>query len=157
MIAQGTARESDYVTSSFLEARPLVIIFGLLLSCVVPLVLYRAVGAVSSLGIVVLSLIFLILSLRLTAKRNFRRESDPVKPMAFELREEGLFFKREDEEGRLVPWSDFVKWKKTRKVVLLYPTTGTSLFLIPSHFFKTDAQFDRFLTIVTSKLGKASW
>ncbi len=70
-----------------------------------------------------------------------------------EVRDDGLFFKRETGEG-LVPWSHIIKWRFNHKVILLYPTSNL-FYLVPQSFFNNVQDYQSFQMLLKTRLGNA--
>lgn len=161
MIARGKIRESDYILFYFLNLRPkpVVIFFQLIIISV------GSIGAIMALGLifwlVCLTGMFLFgfLLHYFQAKRKFRFEPNAPVARLMEIRDDGIFVKAENAEnaeGGQVPWSAFLRWKRSKQQVVLY-RAGRWLLIIPSHFFGSKVEFDGFSALVQSKPGKASW
>jgi hypothetical protein len=152
MVVEGSIKEGDYVAAQFLHMRPrpLFAALGAILLCIFLLVLFfnRDIA-----GFVVLfALAAFPLYTLWSAKRAFRQYKALSEPQAIEVKESGLYFKRENGEA-LVPWSHVRKWRHNNKLLLLYP--ASRLFhLIPSHFFTSHESYLNFLARVEEHLGK---
>ena len=156
MLVQGKIRESDFIFSVFLQLRPNMVVFFHFL--IFPLFLMKIFGAIDSEAFLLYlasASLFVFIFFFYRAKRQFRSEPTAAMTRTMEFRQDGVFMKGEKGE-QFIPWSRFVKWKKTKRLVLLYPA-GIMLYLIPSHFFGSQEAFQAFVTLVASKLGNASW
>jgi len=88
------------------------------------------------------------------AKRSYKQYKALSEPVSVEVRDDGLFFKRENGEG-LLPWSHIVKWRQNKKLLLLYPTNNV-FHLIPHHFFSTPEAFSAFKEVIRGHVGNAT-
>jgi hypothetical protein len=151
---QGSIQEADYLAAQWLhrKPRPVFAVIGVLLLVGALAALYTSRSLPLGMILAFLLLIFFVYE-PLKAKRVFRQYQALSEPMTVELRDDGLFFKRENGEG-LVPWSHVIKWRSNDKLLLLYPASGL-FYLLPSHFFPSSDAFKEFVTLVRSKLGKA--
>lgn len=151
---QGSIQEADYLAAQRLhrKPRPAFAVVGILLVVGALAALYTSRSVPLGMALAFLLLIFFVYE-PLKAKRVFRQYKALSEPTTVELRDDGLFFKREDGEG-LVPWSHVIKWRSNDELLLLYPASGL-FYLLPSHFFPNSEAFKEFVTLVRSKLGKA--
>jgi YcxB-like protein len=151
---QGSIQEADYLAALRLhrKPRPAFAVVGILLLAVALAALYTSRSVPLGMALAFLLLIFFVYE-PLKAKRVFRQYKALSEPTTVELRNDGLFFKRETGEG-LVPWSHVIKWRSNDELLLLYPASGL-FYLLPSHFFPSSEAFKEFVTRVRSKLGKA--
>jgi len=154
MSISGQLKEGDYVAAQFLHMRPrrVYAIIGVLLSCLAILAVVYSHSLILILCLAYLAGCFFIY-LPFRAKRTFRQYKALSERMTVEIRDDGLFVRRINGEG-LVPWSQIMKWRNNRKLVLLYPA-GSVFHLIPSHFFPNENDFKSFLDTLESRLGKA--
>lgn len=86
------------------------------------------------------------------ARRRFRQHQALSEPMSIGVREDGLFFRRQNGEG-LVPWSHIVKWRHNPRLVLLYPASNV-FHLVPRHFFPEAQAYADFLATLHARIGK---
>jgi|SRR5581483_7444964 len=148
----GTLRESDYVAAQFLHARPRPVFAAVGLLLLLAFVWALAASASAAMfGVLVWLVAFFVLYLPWRAKRNFRQYKALSERVSAEVREDGLFFKRETGEG-LVPWSHVNKWRVGKALVLLYPSSNV-FYLIPSHFFPDPEAFALFVATLRGRLG----
>lgn len=153
MFAQGRVTESDYVHSMIVHMRPrpaAKALWGLIILFMV----FVAVNNRESIWALILALIggFFFLYLPYKAKKSFRIYKGIKEPLTMETRDDGLFIKRENGEG-LIPWTHIHRYKASKRAVLLY-ITDSLYYLIPSHFFTSHAEFQEFLKLLESYLGK---
>ena len=154
MIVQGQYKEADYVAAQWLHIRPrrIFAVLGVLILCGALWALWvaRSWVLLASLGYLVLWALYIPFK----AKRSFLQHKALSEPVEMQVRNEGLFFKRENGEG-LVPWNHIVKWRWNDRLALLYPTS--SLFhMVPRHFFATDEMYQSFRNQVQEKVGNAT-
>jgi len=87
------------------------------------------------------------------AKRNYRQYKALSESVSLEVREGGVFFKWSNGEA-LIPWSHIVKWRHSKTLLLLYPTSNV-FHLVPSHFFATSDAFAEFVQVLKDRVGNA--
>lgn len=154
MRAEGVIRESDYVRSQYLHIRPRPVfaVIGALILTLFAWALIVSPSWVMS-GVAAYLVLWLLVFIPWRAKKSYRQYKALSEPVSVEVRDDGLFFKRENGEG-LVPWSHIVKWRQGKKLLLLYPTSNI-FHLVPSHFFQSHEAFMAFTEIVKGKVGNA--
>ncbi|MEQ1518989.1 MAG: YcxB family protein [Usitatibacteraceae bacterium] len=155
MHIKGTILERDYVSAQFLHLRPsrAVAILGALL---VLLFAWTFVIAPSPImfGACTYFVCFFLFYIPWRAKRNYHQYKMLSETVSIDVREDGLFFKRQNGEG-LVPWNQIHKWRSNKTLLLLYPASNI-FHLVPSHFFAGPEEFAVFVDTVEGRLGKAS-
>ena len=87
------------------------------------------------------------------ARRTFREYKALSEPFSMEVRDDGLFFERQNGSG-LVPWGHLVKWRANSSLVLLYPARNL-FYLVPKHCFPDSEQFAQFQARLTERVGRA--
>jgi hypothetical protein len=154
--AEGIIAEADYVRSQYLYIRPSpglgwavigVVIAALIIGAIVASLPWIIAGVAAYLAL------WLLVFIPWHAKKNYRQYKALSEPVSIEVRDDGLFFKRDNGEG-LVPWSHIVKWRQNKTLVLLYPASNI-FHLIPSHFFPTHEAYEEFVTVVKGRCGNA--
>jgi hypothetical protein len=152
---QGSLKEADYLAAQRLHVkpRPIFAVIGVLLVLVALAALYVSRSVSLGAALVVLLLLFFVYE-PFKARRLFRQYKALSEPTTIELRDDGLYFSRQNGEG-LVPWSHVLKWKSNDRVLLLYPASGL-FYVLPSHFFKDIHAFKEFVTVVESRIGKTT-
>jgi len=156
-VIRGQLKEDDYVAAQFLHLRPrpwLALVGALLVVMMIGAALYAPTTAAGISGALIFLIVYFALLLPWKARRFFRQYRALGEPVAIEIRDDGLFFKRENGEG-LVPWTHIVKWRASDKLLLLYPVANL-FHLIPAHFFDRPEDFRTFLVLIEERLGKAS-
>ena len=155
MRAEGIIQESDYVRSQYLHIRPRPI-FAVVGAPILALFAWAFVESHSWVmgGVAAYLALWLLVFIPWRAKRSYKQYKALSEPVSVEVRDDGLFFKGENGEG-LVPWSHVVKWRKSKRLLLLYPASNI-FHLVPSHFFQSDEAFVAFSEIVKGKVGNAT-
>jgi hypothetical protein len=87
-------------------------------------------------------------------RRTFRQRKDLHRECSFVGTAEGLRFASDGIDG-IKPWSDYLKWREGRTVLLLYISDG-QYQLIPKRFFEPCEDLSMFRSLLLSKLGKPS-
>ncbi len=155
MRAEGVIQLSDYVRSQYLHIRPrpvfAVIDFLILALSVCALVAYPSWIMA---GAAVALVLWLLVLIPWSAKKNYKQYKALAEPMTIEVRDDGLFFKRINGEG-LVPWSEIVKWRQNDKLLLLYPANNV-FHLVPRHFFTTQEAYAEFVEVLKARCGNAT-
>jgi hypothetical protein len=86
-------------------------------------------------------------------RRAYRQRADFLETVKVEVKDDGLYFTRKTGQG-LIPWSYVRKWRHNKKLIMLYP--GREIFyMLPSHFFATNADYQTVIAMIEDKLGKA--
>lgn len=154
MRIEGKVRESDYICSQYLHLRPhpLLAVLGLLMLALFVWVLIVSPSWVMA-GVTAYIVLWPLVFIPWRAKRTFKQYKALSEPVSVEVRDDGLFFRRNSGEG-LVPWSHIVKWRKSNRLILLYPASNI-FHLIPSHFFSSSEAYSAFAEKVKDKVGKA--
>lgn len=151
---QGCIKEADYVAAQWLhiKPRPVFAVVGILLLVLAAALLIHKLDwtLIVALSILVGSL---FIARPYQARRTFRQYKALAEPMSIEVRDDGLYFRRETGEG-LVPWSHIRKWRRDSKLLLLYPASSL-FYLIPSHLFENDAAFSDFVSLIETKTGRS--
>lgn len=155
MQVQGNLKESDFVASTFvhLRPRPFFAVIGILLLCLAGLTVFLGHSFLLLFILIYIGGIF-FLYMPFKAKQNFRQNKALNESITMEVGDKGLFFKRVNAEG-LVPWSHIMKWKSNKKLCLLY-ITKNMFHVVPSHLFASQDEFQMFLKMLESHLGKSS-
>lgn len=155
MRVEGVIQESDYIRSQYLHIRPRPVfaVVGLLILLLFVWSLVSAPSWVMAAVTVYLAL-WLFVFIPWRAKKNYRQYKALSEPVSIEVRDDGLFFKRENGEG-LVPWSHIIKWRQSKTLLLLYPTSNV-FHLVPSHFFLTPEAFSAFKEVLRGHVGNAA-
>jgi hypothetical protein len=155
MLAEGTITESDYVAAQFLHIRPRPIfaVIGILLVGMFAFVLVVK-SSLIKFGILAYFIAWFAVYIPWQAKRVYRQYHALSKPVWMEIREDGLYFKRENAEG-LVPWSEILKWRHGKRLLLLYPASNV-FHIVPSHFFATPEAYVAFVETVKARLGNST-
>ena len=92
-------------------------------------------------GFLVILAVYVLIVIPWHAKKTYRNYKALSLPVTVEVLDEGLRF--ESPTGNnLAPWDHFVKWRKNKNLILVYPTKRL-FHLLPRHFFETSADFDR--------------
>ncbi|GEM_PF-1009575 len=147
-----TARvtEGDLFDAQLLHARPggaktLLFLFILL---VFGYYLYREVGVAPGtlaggfLGGLVGFVGYFALFLKFKCKKIYRQQRNLQLPYEFSWDSSGIEMKNEMGKGR-IEWSDFVKFKESKKVILLYQSDA--LFnIVPKTAFENEQQLSEF-------------
>jgi YcxB-like protein len=154
MEIHGQIKEKDYVAAQFVHVRPrpLLAVFGILLLAAAVWAMFNGSGTIIGAALAYFSLYFLIF-IPYSAKKNYRLYQAISDPVTVTIQEGGINFKRENAEG-LVKWSEIVKWRQSKNLILLYPTNNV-FYLLPSHLFSSEDRFDEFKLLLTSKCGNA--
>lgn len=150
---QGSIKEADYVAAQWLHIKPrpvLAVVGILLLVLAVGLLIYKLDWGLLIALSILLSGVFIWRPY--SARRAFRQYKALAEPMSIEVRDDGLYFKREPGEG-VLPWSYIRKWKRDSKLLLLYPANNL-FYLIPSHLFESDVAFSDFVRLIETKAGR---
>lgn len=155
MIVQGRCKESDYMSAQFLHLRPrpAFAVVGILLLGLAVWALFDSRSLIL-LGCLIFLVAICAFYIPFKAKRTFRQYKALSEPIVMEVREDGLFFKRQNGEG-LVPWSHIIKWRSSKTLVLLYPADNL-FYIVPSHFFDAPEMYNSFLEALRARLGKAT-
>lgn len=154
MRIEGIVREADYIRSQYLHLRPRPVLaaLGILILGLLIWALLSVPGWILPAAVAYLSLVFLVI-LPYRGRRNYRQYKALSEPTTIELRDEGIFFKRTNGEG-LLPWSQIIKWRESKTLVLLYPANNM-FHLVPRHFFATPDAFATFKEALRSRVGSA--
>lgn len=149
---QGWLKEADHVAAQWLHIRPRPIfaIIGIMLLGVALAALYASRSWSIGLALLFVSLI-LFVYMPFKARRQFREYKALSERTVIELRDDGIYIRRENGEG-LVPWSHLIKWRSNDKLLLLYPTSQL-FYPLPSHFFQSSESFHDFVALVKTRLG----
>lgn len=155
MRAEGVIQESDYVRSQYLHIRPRPV-FAVIGIVILALFAWSLAASFSWImtGVVVYLVLWLGVFIPWYARKNYRQYKALSEPVAVEVREDGLFFKNSNGEG-LVPWSHIVKWRRSDKLLLLYPASNI-FHLVPSHFFPTQKAYAEFVEVLKTRCGNAT-
>lgn len=155
MLVEGTLEERDNVAAQYLHLRPRPVFaaIGALLAVVCIFVLI-AVQSLIMLGIAAYLAIWFLAVIPWLAKRNYRQYKALSEPVSIEVRVDGLYFKRENGEA-LVPWSEIVKWRHGKNLLLLYPASNI-FHIIPKHFFTTSEEYGVFIQTLKEQIGNAT-
>ncbi|WP_101675552.1 YcxB family protein [Alloalcanivorax mobilis] len=155
MTLQGTARVEDYIVAQRMHG-----LFRWRWTLVVALLLAVALWAFTrDLPAVVTGLVVYVLLSGLMylwpwrARKNFREYKALSEPQTIHVSEEGLSITQPSAEGRL-PWDHIVKWRRGKRVILIYPARNL-FYMLPAHFFADQDQMDRFATLLQQHVGKA--
>ena len=158
MHIHGQLNEEDYVAAQFLHMRPSLpyAITGVLLLVIMLVVCALDHSKESLIALAALAFFALMLFVYTPyrARRTFREYKALSEPVTYEIRDDGLYARREHGEG-LVPWADLVKSKKNQKLILLYPARNI-FYMLPQRLFGDAEQFESFALLVSNKLGKAT-
>ncbi|MGH8107613.1 MAG: YcxB family protein [Arenimonas sp.] len=147
--------EQDYVAAHYLNLRRNLfwVVLAFAAAGIIFWFLYTEAKPIFAFTFVIIGFA-VILGLPGRIKKNFRQYKALSEPFSVEVKDEGLYFTRTNGSG-LVPWSEIIKWRYNEKSVMFYP--GNNVFhLIPGHFFSSDSQFQEFIAILDTKLGKAT-
>jgi hypothetical protein len=150
----GLLTEADYLAAQRLHMKPRSA-FAIVALALVALAVASFIASPSWMlgaALAMLAATFFVY-LPFNAKRTFRQYKALSEPTSIEVRDEGVYFKRETGEG-LVPWSHVVKWRHSSTLLLLYPANRV-FYLIPAHFFQDQSAFASFVSVIESKLGRA--
>ena len=155
MQAEGVIQESDYVRSQYLHIRPrpILAVIGVVILALFAWALVASPSWVMTGVAAYLALWFLVI-IPWRAKKIYRQYKALSESVSVEVRDDGLFFKRSNGEG-LVPWSHIVKWRQSKKLLLLYPANNI-FHLVPSHFFPTQEAYAAFGKVVKGRCGNAT-
>lgn len=152
---QGTVTEQDYVAAQWLHLRPrpFLSIVGCLLLILAIWAAY--VGkSITIVAVLTYLLLYFLILLPWKSRRAFRQYKALSERLTVEVREDGIFLKREHGEG-LVPWSHIVKWKTNSKLTVIYPSTNI-FYLLPRHLFGSEGAYKEFLSLLGTQVGKAA-
>ena len=153
MIVHGQISEKDFISSQFLymRPRPIFAAIGVLILCLSFWALWAG-GSIFLLGSLV-ALVSWFLYIPFKSKRTYRQYKAMSEPVQMEVRDDGLFFKRENGEG-LVPWAHIVKWRCNSRIILLYPTNSL-FYMVPSSFFNNVESYQSFQQLLKTRIGNA--
>jgi len=155
MLFAGVINEKDYVAAQFVHARPRPVFAAVGLVLIVAFIWAFAMDpSLVGFGVAVWLVGFFAIYMPWRAKRNYRQYKALSEPVSVEVKQDGLYFKRQTGEG-LVPWSHVNKWRLGKALILLYPTNNV-FYLIPSHFFPGQEAFLSFVAVLREHLGKAT-
>lgn len=153
MTVHGQISEKDFISSQFLYMRPrpifsasVIIVLSLIVWAIWPK------GTFVFLGCLV-ALILWFVYIPFQSKRTYRQYKAMSEPVEMQVRDDGLFFRRENGEG-LVPWSHIIKWRYNRKLILLYPTSNL-FYMVPLSFFNSLGDYQAFQQVLKERIGNA--
>lgn len=154
LVIHGQIKEEDYVAAQFvhIRPRPLFAVVGILLVLSAILTVFIAGSVIVGAALAYFMLYFLVF-IPYSARKNYRLYKAISEPVTVTIQEDGIFFKREGGEG-LMKWSEIVKWRPSKKLVLLYPTNNL-FYLLPSHIFSQESGFEAFKKLLEEKCGSA--
>lgn len=112
----------------------------------IPVELWWVIG-----GIVYVAIWFLVL-MPWRLKKIFLQQKSLQRPFELEFTDAHLSVVAENGQVTLV-WSDFVKWKKNKKMILLYQSDALA-HLIPLRAFSTDGDCRQVEELLKAKLGE---
>lgn len=148
--------EKDLVRAELLRMRPrpFFAVVGVLIGLFMVYGVIRAIfvgkSYLSLCGFIAV-VCYLFFRIRYTARKNYRKVS--ANPCAMTAKEDGLLL--ESDRGHwLIKWSDIVKWRYNKKMILLYPAKN-SFFVLPRHEFSSEDAYAEFESLVASKCGRA--
>jgi hypothetical protein len=155
VVAQGTLRERDYVRAQYLNVKPgrVFASIGVVLILAYFWATYMEPSWAGFLIPLTMVILFAVV-IPWRAKRSFRQYKALSEPVSMEVREDGLFFKRQHGEG-VVPWDHIVKWRRNKALVLLYPTSNV-FYIVPGHFFPSEGDFEAFKKLIQERIGHAA-
>ena len=154
MRAQGQRTERDYVAAQFLHMRPRPV-FAIVAVVLIGLLLWTLATTIS-IGLyvaVALLVVYFALILPWRHRRVFREYKALSEPFTMVVNDDGLNFENKQGSG-LVPWSHIVKWRFNKSLVLLYPASNI-FYLVPSHCFSTQSEFEEFTNLIRERVGAA--
>lgn len=85
-------------------------------------------------------------------RRTFSQRKDLHRPCAFSVSQAGLVFENEHVVGTY-PWSDFVKWKEGKSVILLY-MSDNMCHVLPKRFFSSEQELQEFRAFVSGHVKR---
>ena len=171
MVIQGTLQEVDYIAAQYLHMRPIFAFgvwgsraFKIFCLCLFGLVALGSVIGLLRNGLSSRELLSVIINLYLPFlflvwfPYKFRRQFRGQRLLSFasvvEVRDDGLFFKKELSKN-LLPWAHIHKWRHSDNIVLVY--RAKHIFeVIPKHFFTNPAEFKGFVDILQRNHGDES-
>ncbi|MFD0892321.1 YcxB family protein [Luteolibacter ambystomatis] len=87
-------------------------------------------------------------------RKAFRVQKLGERPFEVELGEEE--FKSTNDRGYTVlKWPDVLKWRQTKKMIVVY-VTEQQCVVLPHHAFSSEGDFSAAVTILQSKVGKTA-
>ena len=85
-------------------------------------------------------------------RRTFRQRKDLQRACSFVATREGLQFASDSVQG-IKPWSDYLKWREGRAVLLLY-VSDAQYQIIPKRFFEANEALSEFRTMLRNSIGQ---
>jgi|JI8StandDraft_1071087.scaffolds.fasta_scaffold168177_2 hypothetical protein len=150
----GTIQETDHVGAMYLHVKPRPI-YAILGGCILLLFAWASYVSPSWWALFAPAGLICLFGIAIPwrARRTYRQYKALSEHSTIEVRDDGIFFRRQNGEG-LVPWAQIIKWRRNRRLVLLYPAS-TVFYLIPSHFFDSNESFERFARTIEEHVGRA--
>lgn len=153
MRIEGVITEKEYIAAQYLHLRPKrifsiigLIIFVFFLASLIDTPSVYSFGAL-------IYLVGYFLYLYWYSKKTFRQYKAILESFSIELRENGLYFERKNGKG-LIPWGEIFKWKRSDKLILLYPTSNL-FYVIPRSVFDSQGDYLEFQEELKRRIGNA--
>ena len=151
----GVISESDYTSAQYLHMRPRrpFVVLGaiIVLLLVVASVLSRS-WLLFSVSVGLIGWYYLYIPW--CSKRSYRQYKAISRPFEIELTEDGYKTTGENGEGT-IPWGDFIKFRQSDDVFLLYPSDNM-FYVVPQHFFDSRETFEGFVVEVKRRTAHAA-
>lgn len=154
-------RWTDYLCAQYLNMRPrpvFAVLGTALLLLVIFIIVHSLLYSVHRRGDLVLLAFFayLLLSffvlLPMKVRRIFRQQKNLQLVTEYVADEYGIASSSEREQSRL-PWQDFVKWKESKRLVVLY-TSDITMIVIPKRCFPDLETGNAFRKLVATHVRK---
>lgn len=154
MPIEGQLTQNDYMAAQFLHLRPRPVfaVIGVILLALYAWALTQKPSFLL-VGVGIYLAVYFTLLIPWQVRRTFRQYKALSELISVEIRDDGLFFKKPNSEG-LFPWAHIIKWKRNKKLLLLYPADNL-FYVLPSSFFPSQEAFNEFLRVMEEKAGKA--
>jgi hypothetical protein len=155
VVAEGILTEADSVDAKWLHfRRPAVFVFFLLYVVFAELLMGMIHAPLWVLAVVPPILVAtVVVTIPWHAKRAFRLYKALSERFSVDARPEGLFFRRTNGES-LLPWNHIVRWRRNRKVLILYPTTNI-YHVLPARLFADAEAYEAFARMLDEQAGRA--
>ena len=156
VIAEGTLNEADCVHAKWLHCRrPTLVIFFLLYVAAADLIMWIIHAPWWVLiALPLILVVAVVVTIPWHARRTFRLYKALSERFSVDARPDGLFFRRTNGES-LLPWDHIVKWRKNRKVLILYPTTNI-YHVMPARLFADSEAYEAFAKMLEEHVGCAA-
>ena len=156
VLVEGTLNEADSVDAKWLHLwRPMLVIFFMLYVAAAELLMWMIHApwwVLVALPPILVATV--VITIPWHSKRTFRLYKALSEHFSVDSRPEGLFFRRTNGES-LLPWDHVVKWRRNRKVLILYPTTNI-YHVMPARLFTDSEAYEAFAKILEKHVGCAA-